>query len=80
MSITKKKSALAENLRRILTEEGISVAMLAEWSDVSVNTIRGWLYNNRIARKNYASLKRVADVLRVSVEELRGRKAPEVEG
>ena len=79
MTITKKKSALAVNLRKILTEEGISVAMLAEWSDVSVNTIRGWLYNNRIARKNSPSLKRVADVLRVSVEELRGRKAPEVE-
>jgi len=79
MTITKKKSALAVNLRRILTEEGISVAMLAEWSDVSVNTIRGWLYNDRIARKNSPSLKRVADVLRVSVEELRGRKAPEVE-
>jgi hypothetical protein len=80
MSITKKKSALAVNLRRILNEEGISVAMLAEWSDVSVNTIRGWLYNDRIARKNSTSLKRVADVLRVGVEELRGRKAPEVEG
>ena len=79
MSITKKKSALAVNLRKILTEEGISVAMLAEWSDVSVNTIRGWLYNNRIARKNSTSMKRVADVLRVSVEELRGRKEPEVE-
>jgi len=80
MTITKKKSALAVNLRRILTEEGISVAMLAEWSDVSVNTIRGWLYNNRIARKHSPSLKRVADVLRVGVEELRGRKEPEVEG
>jgi len=79
MTITKKKSALAVNLRQILSDEGISVAMLAEWSDVSVNTIRGWLYNNRIARKNSPSLKRVADVLRVSVEELRGRKAPEVE-
>jgi len=79
MTITKKKSALAVNLRKILTEEGISVAMLAEWSDVSVNTIRGWLYNNRIARKNSTSMKRVADVLRVSVEELRGRKEPEVE-
>ena len=76
MSITKKKSALAVNLRKILTEEGISVAMLAEWSDVSVNTIRGWLYNDRVARKNSTSLRRVADVLRVSVEELRGRKAP----
>ena len=74
MTITKKKSALAVNLRRILTEEGISVAMLAEWSDVSVNTIRGWLYNDRIARKNSTSLKRVADVLRVGVEELRGRR------
>jgi len=80
MTITKKKSALAENLRQILSEEGITVAMLAEWSDVSVNTIRGWLYNNRIARKNSTSLKRVADVLRVGVEELRGRKEPEVEG
>ena len=80
MTITKKKSALAVNLRKILTEEGISVAMLAEWSDVSVNTIRGWLYNNRIARKNSTSMKRVADVLRVGVEELRGRKEPEVEG
>ena len=79
MTITKKKSALAVNLRQILSDEGITVAMLAEWSDVSVNTIRGWLYNNRIARKNSPSLKRVADVLRVSVEELRGRKAPEVE-
>ena len=74
MTITKKKTALAVNLRRILTEEGISVAMLAEWSDVSVNTIRGWLYNDRIARKNSTSLKRVADVLRVGVEELRGRR------
>ena len=36
MTITKKKSALAENLRRILSEEDITVAMLAEWSGVSV--------------------------------------------
>ena len=80
MTITKKKSALAGNLRQILSEEDITVAMLAEWSGVSVGTIRGWLYNNRIARKHSPSLKRVADVLRVGVEELRGRKEPEVEG
>ena len=79
MTITKKKSALAENLHQILSEEDITVAMLAEWSDVSVYTIKGWLYNNRIARKHSPNLKRVADVLRVSVDELRGRKAPEVE-
>jgi hypothetical protein len=47
-------------------------ARLSEWSDVSVYTIKGWLYNNRIARKNSPNLKRVADVLRVGVEELRG--------
>jgi hypothetical protein len=74
MTITKKKTALAENLRQILSDEGITVAMLAEWSDVSVGTIKGWLYNNRIARKNSPSLKRVADVLRVGVEELRGSR------
>ena len=78
-AIVKKKSALAVNLHKVLSEEDITVAMLAEWSNVSVYTIKGWLYNNRIARKHSPSLKRVADVLRVSVEELRGRKAPEVE-
>ena len=72
MTITKKKSALAENLRRILSEEDITVAMLAEWSGVSVYAIKGWLYSGRVARKNSPSLKRVADVLRVSEEELRG--------
>ena len=72
MTITKKKSALAENLRKILTEEGISVAMLAEWSSVSVHTIRGWLYHDRVAKRNSPSLRRVADVLRVGAEELRG--------
>ena len=80
MTITKKKSALAGNLRQILSEEDITVAMLAEWSGVSVHTIRGWLYHDRVARKNSTSLKCVADVLRVGVEELRGRKEPEVEG
>lgn len=75
----KRKSALAENLRQILSNEDITVAMLAEWSNVSVHTIKGWLYLDRVARKNSTSLKRVADVLRVGVEELRGRKAPEVE-
>ena len=79
MTITKKKSALSENLRRILTEEDITVTMLAEWSGVSVHTIRGWLYHDRVAMKNSTSLERVADVLRVGVEELRGRKATEVE-
>ena len=74
MTITKKKSALAENLRKILTEEGISVAMLAEWSGVSVGTIRGWLYYDRVAKKHSPSLNRVADVLRVGVEELRGSR------
>ena len=72
MTITKKKSALAENLRRILSEEDITVVMLAEWSGVSVYAIKGWLYYGRVARKNSPSLKRVADVLRVGVEELRG--------
>ena len=72
MTITKKKTALAENLRKILTEEGISVAMLAEWSSVSVHTIRGWLYHDRVAKRNSPSLRRVADVLRVGAEELRG--------
>ena len=72
MTITKKKSALAENLRRILSEEDITVAMLAEWSGVSVYAIKGWLYSGRVARKNSPSLKRVADVLRVGAEELRG--------
>jgi hypothetical protein len=70
--VKKKKTALAVNLRRILTDEGITVAMLAEWSDVSVNTIRGWLYYDRVAKKHSPNLKRVADVLRVGVEELRG--------
>ncbi len=79
MTITKKKSALSENLRRILTEEDITVTMLAEWSGVSVHTIRGWLYHDRVAKKHSPSLRRVADVLRVGVEELRGRKATEVE-
>ena len=74
MTITKKKSALAENLRQILSDEGITVAMLAEWSGVSVHTIRGWLYHDRVARKNSPSLRRVADVLRVGVEELRRGK------
>ena len=78
--VKKKKTALAENLRQILSDEGITVAMLAEWSGVSVGTIRGWLYYDRVAKKHSPNLKRVADVLRVSVEELRGRKAPEVEG
>ena len=78
--VKKKKTALAENLRQILSDEGITVAMLAEWSGVSVGTIRGWLYYDRVAKKHSPSLKRVADVLRVSVEELRGRKEPEVEG
>ena len=78
-AIVKRKSALAENLRQILSNEDITVAMLAEWSNVSVHTIKGWLYLDRVARKNSTSLKRVADVLRVGVEELRGRKAPEVE-
>ena len=72
MTITKKKSALAENLRQILSEEDITVAMLAEWSGVSVNTIKAWLYYDRVAKKHSPSLKRVADVLRVGVEELRG--------
>ena len=48
------------------------MAMLAEWSGVSVYAIKGWLYSGRVARKNSPSLKRVADVLRVSEEELRG--------
>ena len=73
----KRKSALAENLRQILSNEDITVAMLAEWSNVSVHTIKGWLYLDRVARKNSTSLKRVADVLRVGVEELLGRKARE---
>lgn len=77
MTITKKKSALAENLRRILSEEDITMAMLAEWSGVSVDTIRGWLYHDRVAKKHSPSLKRVADVLRVGVDELRGQKARE---
>jgi hypothetical protein len=47
--VKKKKTVLAENLGQILSDEGITVAMLAE-------------------------LRRVADVLRVSVEELRGSR------
>jgi predicted nucleic acid-binding Zn ribbon protein len=73
-AIVKRKSALAENLRKILTEEGISVAMLAEWSGVSLGTIRGWVYYDRVAKKHSPNLKRVADVLRVSVDELRGSR------
>ena len=69
--VKKKKTVLAENLHKILSDEGITVAMLAEWSNVSVYTIKGWLYYDRVAKKHSPSLKRVADVLRVSVEELR---------
>ena len=70
--VKKKKSALAENLRQILSDEGITVAMLVEWSGVSLGTIRGWLYYDRVAKKHSPNLKRVADVLRVGVDELRG--------
>ena len=77
--VKKKKTALAENLRQIMSEEDITMAMLAEWSGVSVNTIKSWVYYGHVAKKHSPSLKRVADVLRVGVEELLGRKAPEVE-
>lgn len=71
-AIVKRKTALAENLRQILSKEDITAVMLAEWSGVSVNTIRGWLYHDRVAKETSPGLRRVADVLRVGVEELRG--------
>lgn len=61
MSITKKKSALAVNLRKILTKEGITVAMLSEWSGVPRRTIESWIAGREPGAEK---LMRVAQVLR----------------
>ena len=61
-------AVFAANLRRILDEEDITPAMLAEWAGISKQTIRKWLKGNVLPQAE--TLEKAVQVLKRPLEEL----------
>jgi transcriptional regulator with XRE-family HTH domain len=66
---------MGQRLARLRRERGLSQAALAEAAKVPVGTLRGWEYGRRTPLLDAAC--RVADALRISLDELAGRTPPE---
>ena len=68
MSSSNLTAVFAANLKRILDEEDITPAMLAEWAGLSEQTIRKWLKGNVLPRET--TLNKALQVLEKTLEEI----------
>jgi transcriptional regulator with XRE-family HTH domain len=69
--------AMANRLKKLRREKGLSQARLSAVSGVPIGTLRGWEYGRRTPLLDAAA--RVADALGVSLDELAGRSEPALE-
>jgi transcriptional regulator with XRE-family HTH domain len=65
---------MAERLQRLRHAAGLSQNQLAREAGVPVGTLRDWEYGRRTMRLEAAI--RVADALKLTLDELVGRKPP----
>lgn len=66
--IMSKRKAFAQNLKVAIIREGITNAMLAEWSGVSLYSINDYTSGRTMPRKG--NLEKLCRVLRMDPEEL----------
>lgn len=65
---------LKANLKSILKEKGMSVTHLSKQSGVAVQTLHNWLTG--LEPRNLSHVKRVADYLGISIDELCFKNKP----
>lgn len=81
MMKSKHEFELSENLKRILSEQNLSLTSTAKQVGMNKSTLHG--YCNGVIPRNLAQLKALADFLDVSLTELlfgKGKESPAIRG